>query len=215
MRYAYLSLMLLALVGCSSRTPEPDLAREAEADLEARQFKPLSGPLSSLVEDSTFEGVSTQVHPLLGHTAPDFTLKDSDDQRRSLSDFYKKGPVILVFYYGYTCNHCVSQLFGLSKDIEKFRELGAEVIAISPDETKRTRERYDTYGAFAFPVLSDPENKVAEAYGAYNRKADEPTHATFVLDRKGKLLWAYRGEEPFTNNRSLLVEVFQSERKKK
>jgi peroxiredoxin len=214
MRYAGLGLMLLMLAGCSSRAPELDLAKDAEADLEVRQFKPLSGPLSSLVEDSTFEGVPTQVHPLLGQVAPDFTLKDSDDQRRSLSDFTKKGPVLLVFYYGYTCNHCVSQLFGLSKDIEKFRELGAEVVAISPDETQRTRERYQTYGAFAFPVLSDPDNKVAEAYGAYNRKTDEPTHATFVLDRKGKVLWTYRGEEPFTNNRSLLVELYQIERKK-
>jgi peroxiredoxin len=215
MRYAGWGVMLLILAGCSPRAVEPNLAKEAEADLEARQFKPLSGPLATLVEDSTFEGVPTQVHPLLGESAPEFTLKDSDDKPRSLVEFRKKGPAVLVFYYGYTCNHCVSQLFGLSKDIEKFRELGAEVIAISPDETQLTRTRYDTYGAFAFPVLSDPKNRIAEQYGAFDRKAEEPTHATFVVSREGKVVWAYRGEEPFTNNRTLLVELFRVERKKK
>ncbi|MFQ3591661.1 MAG: peroxiredoxin family protein [Gemmataceae bacterium] len=209
-----LGLGLLLVLGCSPRATEPNLAQQAEADLKVRQYRPLTGPLSTLVEDSTFQGVPTQVHPLLGHQAPDFQLQDTDDQPRRLSAFLQKGPVVLVFYYGYTCNHCVSQLFGLSKDIEKFRELGAEVVAISPDETQLTRQRYKTYGAFAFPVLWDPENRIAEQYGCYDRKADEPTHGTFVIGQDGKIVWAYRGEEPFVNNRTLLVELYRYERKR-
>ena len=208
----WFGLGLLLLLGCSPRIAEPNLAQQAEADLQARQFKPLSGPLSTLVEDANYVGVPTQVHPLLGQEAPDFQLHDSEDRPRQLSEFVRKGPVVLVFYYGYTCNHCVSQLFGLSKDIEKFRELGAEIVAISPDETRLTRERYERYGAFAFPVLSDPDNRVAEQYGAYHRAKDEPTHGTFVIGSDGKIVWAYRGDEPFTNNRTLLVELYRVEK---
>ena len=51
--------------------------------------------------------------------------------------------MVLVFYYGYHCNHCVGQLFALHDDISKFRELGAEVVAVSADPPEWTRERWD------------------------------------------------------------------------
>jgi peroxiredoxin len=201
---------LVLLAGCSvpSAKPEPHLAQQAVEDLEKRGFKALSGPLSSLVEDPSYEGIPTQVHPLLNQSAPDFTLTDVDGQKRTLAEFHRDGPLVLVFYYGYTCNHCVSQLFGLNKDLEKFRELGVTVVAISPDSAETTKEKYAKYGAFDFAVLSDPENRVAETYGAYNRETDEPSHATLVITRNGKVVWVNRGEEPFINNRTLLVECF-------
>jgi peroxiredoxin len=128
-----------------------------------------------------------------------------------------EGPVVLVFYYGYTCNHCVSQLFGLSKDIEKFRELGAQVVAVSADPLELTRERYEKYGAFAFPVLSDQGNAVAQKYGTFipsPKKGEDGdlAHGTFVISRQGKIVWANRGDGPFTENRTLLVEVHRCER---
>ena len=73
-----------------------------------------------------------------------------------------------------------------------------------------TRQRYEKYGAFDFVVLSDGDHKVAEAYDVFRRKADgdeEQSHGTFVIDRGGKVVWANRGDEPFTANRTLLIEV--------
>ncbi|MBU6217239.1 MAG: redoxin domain-containing protein, partial [Acidobacteria bacterium] len=189
--------------------PEKDLAAEARADLERRKFRPLSGPLQALLTDADYKPIPTQTHPLLGQTAPDFTLDDTDGKLWTLSEKLKDGPVVLVFYYGYNCNHCVSQLFGLNKDIEKFRELGATVVAVSADAPELTRERYKKYGAFAFPVLSDAGNKVAGAYGTFtpSKKPGEDgdlLHGTFVIDRLGRVLWANRGDGPFTENRTLL-----------
>jgi peroxiredoxin len=92
-------------------------------------------------------------------------LYDHHNHKRSLKELLEKGPVVLVFYYGYFCDHCVSQLFALQADIKYFHDLGAEVVAISPDTPEITRERYKEYGAFDFPVLSDPDNKVAELFG--------------------------------------------------
>jgi len=204
---------LLAWAGYRAVHPpdrEPDLAREAEADLARRGFKPLSGGIKEIVEDSSFTPRATQVHPLFGKPAPDFTLTGSDDSEWRLSA-RKPGPLVVVFYYGYTCNHCVSQLFGLNKDFEKFKELGAEIVAISPDPPSLTRERYKKFGPFAFTVLSDPGNKVAEMYGAYRPgppgKDGESSHATLLIGGDGKVFWANRGDEPFTDDRTLLVEI--------
>lgn len=196
---------------------QPDLAQEAQADLDRRNYKPLSDPLEALVNDPNYNPIPTQAHPLLGLPAPDLTLTDTDGKLVSLSEKLKDGPVVLVFYYGYHCNHCVSQLFALSKDIEKFNELGATVLSISADPSEQTRERFNQYGAFGFPVLSDPSNAVATKYGTYTPSAKlgedgDLLHGTFVIDRAGRVVWANRGDGPFTENRTLLVELHRRER---
>jgi peroxiredoxin len=123
----------------------------------------------------------------------------------------------LVFYYGYYCNHCVSQLFALNKDVAKFNELGATVLAVSADPSEQTRKRFKEYGAFGFPVLSDPSNAAARKYGAYipSTKPGEDgdlLHGTFVIDRAGRVTWANRGDVPFTENHTLLIELYRSEK---
>jgi peroxiredoxin len=110
-------------------------------------------------------------------------------------------------------------LFGLSKDIEKFRELGATILAISADPPELTRQRYKKYGAFSFPVLSDLKNKVAQKYHTFvpSRKEDEEgnqAHGTFVIDRQGRIVWANMGENPFVENRTLLIEVHRCMQRK-
>lgn len=196
--------------------PKRDLAQEARADLDRRGFQPLSTPLETLLADPNYDPIPTQAHSLLLRPAPEFTLKDVAGKEWSLARELPGGPVVLVFYYGYHCNHCVSQLFALDKDIERFRELGVQVVAVSADPVETTRERFQQYGAFKFPVLSDPGNKVAEQYEVYapNKdpgKAGDLLHGTLVIDRKGKIVWTNRGEEPFTENRTLLHEAARIE----
>jgi peroxiredoxin len=193
-----------------------DLAQEARADLEQRNFRPLSAPLAALLDDPKYESIPTQAHLLLLQPAPDFTLRDVDGKEWSLEKQLKDGPVVLVFYYGYHCNHCVSQLFALDKDIEKFRELGVQMVAVSADPAETTRERFKKYGAFMFPVLSDPGNKVAALYETYvpNPVAGQEgdlLHGTFVISRQGKVIWANRGDRPFTENHTLLLESARTE----
>lgn len=195
---------------------EPDLAHAARDDLQRRQFQPLSGPLEALIADPAYQPIPTQTHPLLLQPAPDFTLADVGGKPWSLAPALRDGPVVLVFYYGYHCNHCVSQLFALDKDIARFRELGVTVVAVSADPPELTRARFEQYGAFAFPVLSDPGNKVAEKYSTFtpNPVAGEEgdlLHGTFLISRPGVIVWANRGEGPFTENRTLLCEAARLE----
>jgi peroxiredoxin Q/BCP len=210
----YVYRQTIALVPPQSQ--KRDLAQEARDDLERRNFRPLSAPLAELLADPKYEPIATQAHTLLLQPAPDFTLLDVNGKEFSLAKELKGGPVVLVFYYGYHCNHCVSQLFALDKDLEKFRELGVQVVTISADPPELTRERFKQYGAFKFPVLSDPGNKVAEKYETYvaSAKAGQEgdlMHGTFVISRQGKIVWTNRGDTPFTENRTLLHELARAD----
>ena len=205
-----------AFASVPSQARKRDLAQEARDDLESRKFRPLSAPLADLLADPKYDPIPTQAHTLLLQPAPDFTLFDVNGKEFSLAKELKEGPVVLVFYYGYHCNHCVSQLFALDKDLEKFHELGVKVVTISADPSELTRERFKQYGAFKFPVLSDPGNKIAEKYETYvaSAKAGQEgdlMHGTFVISRQGKIVWTNRGDTPFTENRTLLHEVARAE----
>jgi peroxiredoxin len=206
---------LAAFRSTAPPVPQRDLAKEAQDYLRARKFAPLSGPLAQLLAEPEKFLVGTQAHPLLGKPAPEFELIDTDGVPRKLAKLRADGPVVLVFYFGYHCNHCVSQLFDLNEEVARFHELGAEVVAISADAPDLTRKRYDRYGAFAFPVLSDPDKKVARAYGVYtpaeSGREESLDHGTFVIGRDGVVRWAQQGDEPFNGSRTLLYEVARAE----
>jgi peroxiredoxin len=116
--------------------------------------------------------------------------------------------VVVVFYYGYWCSHCVAQLFALNEDIDKFRALGGQVIAISADPPEQTAERFAQYGRFDFPVLSDADNRTAQRYDVFRAaNGDQPAeqrHGTFLIGANGRVLWCNTGDKPFLDNKSLL-----------
>jgi peroxiredoxin len=194
-----------------TRIGKENLAEMAQMDLRETKPMPLSGTLTQLIESNREKLVATQAHPLLGKPAPDFTLKDADGNDVRLSEKLKKGPVVLVFYLGYWCDHCVSQLFGLNEDYNYFRETGAEVLAVSSDPIQLTQERYAEYGRFKFPVLTDPDHLIAQKFGVYapageGRKEWE-IHGTYVINSQGIIIWAQTGKKPFTGNPTLLTEL--------
>src|SRR5207247_2276309 len=100
--------------------------------------------------------------------------------------------------------HCVSQLFDLNEDYAHFREVGAEVVALSPDPISTTKQQYKKYGSFAFPVLPDQDNRFSTAYGVFTAatkgKPENLEHGTFVIDQQGVVRWAAFGPAPFSHN---------------
>jgi peroxiredoxin len=193
----------------------PDLAKEARDYLRKRAVKPLSGSLERLLIAAEEDRIKTKPHSLLGKTAPDFELLDHHQKPWRLSKLLNNGPVILVFYYGYHCNHCVGQLFAVNDDIQKFHELGAQVITVSADPPELTQDRFRQYGEFAFPVLSDPGNKIAQVYGVYQpatgNAPEDLQHGTFIIGRDNQVYWTHQGNYPFTDNGTLLVELARLE----
>jgi peroxiredoxin Q/BCP len=188
-----------------------NVAAEAKEYLRERNVKPLEVDLDTLLAESRDKSLPTLPHPLLNQLAPGFELSSHNGQKQSLAEQLSRGPVVVVFYYGYYCNHCVSQLFALQDDLAKFRELGAEVIAISADTPEQTTEKFAKYGQFTFPVLADPDNKTAEAFSIFapasEGKKERLLHGTFVIDKEGVVRWCHYGDAPFTANATLLVEL--------
>jgi peroxiredoxin len=182
-----------------------------------RHSAPANEWLRELADPKAAFRVETRGHPLLDHAAPDFTLPDHRDQLWRLHGQVNQGPVVLVFYLGYGCTACVHHLFESNADLERFHSLGAEVVAISGDSPSLTQERFRDYGAFRFPVLSDPAHVVAQSYGTFRparaSESEELLHGTFLIGRDGRVHWVSYGDVPFRNNKALLYELARLENK--
>jgi peroxiredoxin len=188
--------------------PTGHVANDAKAYLNSARTEKLSAPLREILSDPHFVVAESKEHALLKRPALDFQLSNHKGKPVSLAELNREGPVVLVFYMGYDCSHCVAQLFGLNEDLAHFRELGARIVAISADPPEETAAKFAEYGAFDFTVLSDPGNQVAQAYGVYRPETNEiPAdlkHGTFLIGPTGKVIFATYGYKPFLDNKSLL-----------
>jgi peroxiredoxin len=161
--------------------------------------------------DPAFVPAPSQPHPLLGEPAPEFELPDSQKRPRSLAATRALGPVVLVFYYGFQCSHCVAQLYQVDYDYGEFDKLGVQVLALCADSPEHSNRQMSRHGRFGFPLLSDADNRVASLYGVFTpatgERDEDLQHGTFVIDRDGRVVWAQRGYEPFTDNATLLKVI--------
>jgi len=126
----------------------------------------------------------------VGDAAPAFTLPGTGGRDYSLAE-YLGAPVVLVFYPGDGSAVCTMQLNNYSHDIDRFRGVGAAVLAISPQDVESHEQFSADNGGFAFPLLADTDKAVAKLYdvpgpvGFYRR-------SVFVLDKGGIVRYAHR-----------------------
>lgn len=99
-----------------------------------------------------------------GDVAPAFTLKDADGNPVSSVDLLAKGPLIVSFYRGVWCPYCNMELQALQAALPEFQKLGARLVAVSPQTPVNSRKSIRNNG-LGFPILSDPQNDVAAAFG--------------------------------------------------
>jgi len=150
----------------------------------------------------------------MGDSAPDFILPDAHGEPVRLYSLLREGPVVVVFYRGGWCPYCNLHLRGFQRRHAQFRELGAQIVAISPqlpDNSLSTQEKNE----LAFPVLSDVGNKVARQFGIVFQLSDDlvklyrqfghaledangargkrelPVPATFLIDGNGTIRLAH------------------------
>jgi peroxiredoxin len=100
----------------------------------------------------------------VGDKAPLFTLKDPDGNPVSSADLLAKGPLVLTFYRGVWCPYCNMELQAVQAFLPTLQELGANLVAISPQIAANSRKSVRTNG-LEFPILSDTHNDVAQAFG--------------------------------------------------
>jgi peroxiredoxin Q/BCP len=135
-----------------------------------------------------------------GDRAPDFSLEDQEGQKVNLSDF--RGKKLIVYFYPKAdtpgCTKQACSIRDASKDLDG-RKVAA--LGISPDLPKAQKKFDDKYG-LGFPLLSDPDHAVADAYGAWGEKSmygktyEGIIRSSFLIDEEGKIVQAWYKVKP-------------------
>lgn len=129
-----------------------------------------------------------------GDIAPDFTLLDQDEHPVSLGDFRGRR-VILYIYPAAQTPGCTTQACDFRDSLASLQGAGYTVLGISRDLPEKLRSFRDS-DALTFPLLSDADHAVHEAYGAWGEKQNYGKtitgvlRSTFVVDEEGKILEA-------------------------
>lgn len=99
-----------------------------------------------------------------GDQAPAFMLNDPDGRPVSSTELLRKGPLVVTFYRGVWCPYCNLELQALQATLPAILEASANLVAISPQVASNSRKSV-RQNALTFPILSDPHNDVAAAFG--------------------------------------------------
>ena len=131
-----------------------------------------------------------------GDKAPAFKLATDGAGEVSLSGL-KGHPFVLYFYPKDNTSGCTKEALEFTKLSKKFRDLGIELIGVSKDSVA-SHDKFKTNHKLKLTLASDPETKVAQAYGVwgeksmYGRKFMGMERATFLVDAKGKIRQVWR-----------------------
>ncbi|KIU03684.1 MULTISPECIES: thioredoxin-dependent thiol peroxidase [unclassified Frigoribacterium] len=124
-----------------------------------------------------------------GAAAPTFTLDDENGSPVSLAD-YSGQKVIVYFYPAASTPGCTTEACDFRDNINSLKSSGYQVLGVSKDEPGALQKFKDEQG-LNFPLLSDPELTVHQAYGAYGEKNNYgrivtgTIRSTFVVDEQG------------------------------
>ena len=158
----------------------------------------------------------------IGAKAPDFELPNADGDMRRLSDILDRGPVVLTFYRGGWCPYCNDQLYAYQQILPEFMDLGAELVAVSP-ETPQSAQDTAVKQELEYEVLSDEGNAVTRQYDLLWTVPEEkraefsewlqgetgktlaefngineyelPIPATFVIAQDGTVVYVFKDED--------------------
>jgi len=126
-----------------------------------------------------------------GSKAPAFTLTADDGTKVRLADL-KGSPVVLYFYPKDDTPGCTREACAFRDQKAALKKLGAKVFGISPDDVA-SHEKFRDKFKLNFPLLADPDHKMAEKYGAwreknmYGKKSLGIQRSTYLIDAEGKV----------------------------
>lgn len=129
--------------------------------------------------------------PRIGETAPDFSAPDQNGNAVSLKDKSDRW-LVLYFYPKDNTPGCTTEAKDFTEYAAQFKELGAEIIGVSPDSEK-SHCKFIAKQNLSIQLLSDPEHKVIEAYGAWRLKKFMGkeymgvVRSTFLISPDGKI----------------------------
>ena len=100
----------------------------------------------------------------VGDQAPNFKLRNAAGDWVELDSTLQRGPVVLTFYRGVWCPYCNNELKSLEGVLPQIHELGATVLALSPETREHVQDNLKK-NKLSFELLSDDDNRIARLYG--------------------------------------------------
>jgi peroxiredoxin len=218
------------------RKLEP-LARCADRDLPVfRRIEPIvarwkeerAWPGSTAASESsagsdevTLERIDLNtVGPLVWSPFPAEPVEGTDTSGKawSLADLRKRGKNVLVlFFLGGKCAHCMQQLELFGKEYEALRGLNVETIAVSTDPAEATRNLKNNADGIKFPMpmLADPGLAYFKQYQAFDEFENTPLHGTFLIDTQGNIRFQRISADPFLDVEFIKTEAARVNRMRK
>ncbi|MFL6511077.1 MAG: thioredoxin-dependent thiol peroxidase [Nitrososphaera sp.] len=146
-----------------------------------------------------------------GTIAPDFAFRDKNGNIAKLSSLQGKKDIVIYFYPKDFTPGCSMQATEFTRDYEKFKDAGIEIVGISPDD-EASHERFRQKMGIPYPLVADTENEVSKRYGVYGPKKFMGkeyvgvNRSTFIVDKSGMIVKILRKVKPAGHSQ----EVFQA-----
>lgn len=142
------------------------------------------------------------------YPAPDFSLPDETGQTHTLKDYAGKW-LVLYFYPKDDTPGCTVEACSLRDARDKLTELGAQVVGVSKDEAS-SHEKFKAKHSLNFTLLSDPDGKTIEAYGAWGPKMFGKLgiqRKTFIINPAGEIVKVYGKVTPLGHGEQVVAEI--------
>jgi peroxiredoxin Q/BCP len=147
-------------------------------------------------------------HPIIlnvGDVAPDFVLTGSDGSVHRLSDSKGREAVVLAWFPKAFTGGCTVQCQSMGRSAPVIATFDARHYGISVDDAKTSREFAQALG-LDYPILSDPDGRVARAYGVLGRSGF-PSRTTFFIGADGRILHIDRGVRPLSHGQDIAATL--------
>lgn len=154
-----------------------------------------------------FFSLSTQAEIKTGDPAPGFELSDQYNKTHKLAD-YRGRWLVLYFYPKDDTPGCTTEACNFRDDIFRIRNMNAEVIGISVDNTESHARFVEKHG-LPFPLLSDGDAQVAKSYGSLMSLGPVKIakRHSFIIDPEGKIARIYRDVNPGKHSEEIIDDL--------
>jgi mycoredoxin-dependent peroxiredoxin len=127
----------------------------------------------------------------VGDEAPDFTLRDQNNEEVTLLSFRGSRALLVIFYPLAFTGICTGELCAVRDDLQAYQNDEVRVVSISVDSAYSQKVFSEREG-FEFPLLSDfwPHGAVAQSYGVFNEVTGFANRGTFLVDKDGIVRFA-------------------------
>src|SRR4051812_42132830 len=151
---------------------------------------------------------ASAAEPKVGDAAPDFTLKGSDGKTYKLSDFKGKQAVVVAWFPKAFTGGCTAAGQSLGANTDKIRKYDVSFFMASVDqvEGEKGNKAFAESEHASFPILSDPDKKVAGEYGVMSERGFA-NRWTFYIDKDGKIAAIDKKVQPKTSAEDMLAKL--------